>query len=157
MDLEELRRWRQSSIEHPYMARGILLDSSVWICYLQAHGWEELKATLRRAFVAEQVYTCWVVKAEVLIGARDELGFAQLSETLRVLLEIPVTDRVWEAAARLGYSSRRQGVTIPLPDLVIAQAAITGDLVLWHVDDHFEHLRRRSSLQTRSFLSEAHA
>jgi predicted nucleic acid-binding protein len=139
------------------MARGILLDSSVWICYLRPHGWEEIKATVRQAFVAEQVYTCWVVKAEILIGARDEPGFAQLSETLRVLPEIPVTDRVWEAAARLGYTSRRQGVTVPLPDLVIAQAAITGDLVLWHVDDHFEHLRRHSPLQTRSFLSESHA
>ena len=138
------------------MARGILLDSSVWICYLRPHGWEEIKAAVRQAFVAERVYTCWVVKAEILIGARDEPGFAQLSEALRVLPEIPVTDRVWEAAARLGYTLRRQRVTIPPPDLMIAQAAITGDLVLCHVDDHFEHLRRDSPLQTRSFLSESH-
>ena len=137
------------------MARGILLDTSAWICYLRPRGWDDLKTAVQQALAAEQVSTCWVVTAGLLIGARDERGFTQLFETLRALPEIPVTDRVWEAAARMGYSLRRQGVTIPLPDLVIAQAAITGDLVLWHVDDHFEHLRRHSTLQARSFVPEA--
>ena len=139
------------------MALGILLDTSAWICYLRPRGWDDLKTAIQHVLTAEQVYTCWVVNAELLIGARDEQGFIQLRETLRALPEIPVTNHVWEAAARLGYTLRRQGVTIPLPDLVIAQAAITGDLVLWHVDDHFEHLRRHSTLQTRSFVPEARA
>jgi predicted nucleic acid-binding protein len=137
------------------MARGILLDTSIWICYLRPRGWDDLKTAVQQVLTVEPVYTCWVVMAELLIGARDERGFTQLFETLRALPEIPVTDRVWEAAARLGYTLRRQGVTIPLPDLVIAQAAITGDLTLWHVDDHFEHLRRHSPLQTRSVVPEA--
>lgn len=129
----------------------------MWIGYRGPQGWEEVKATAQHAFVAERVYTCWLVKAKILIGTRDEPAFAQLSQALRVLPEIPITDRVWEAAARLGYTARRQGITIPLPDLVIAQAAITGDLVLWRVDDHFEHLPRHCPLQTRSFLSESQA
>ncbi len=137
------------------MARGVLLDTSAWICYLRPRGWGDLKTVVQQVLTTEQVYTCWVVNAELLIGARDERGFAQLFETLRALPEIPVTDRVWQAAARLGYTLRWQGMTIPLPDLVIAQASITGDLVLWHVDDHFEHVRRHSTLQTRSFGPEA--
>jgi predicted nucleic acid-binding protein len=137
------------------MARGILLDTSTWICYLRPHGWDDLKLAVQQVLTVEPVYTCWVVMAELLIGARDEWGFTQLFDTLRVLPEIPVTNRVWEAAARLGYTVRRQGITIPLPDLVIAQAAITGDLTLWHVDAHFEHLRRHSALQTQSFVPDA--
>lgn len=137
------------------MARGILLDTSTWICYLRPHGWDNLKLAVQQVLTVAQVYTCWVVMAELLIGARDERGFTQLFDTLRALPEIPVTDRVWEAAARLGYTLRRRGVTIPLPDLVIAQAAITGDLTLWHVDAHFEHLRRHSPLQTQSFVPDA--
>jgi predicted nucleic acid-binding protein len=42
--------------------------------------------------------------------------------------------------------------TIPRPDLVIAQATITGDLTLWHVDDRFQHLRRHTILETQSFV-----
>ena len=137
------------------MAHGILLDTSTWICYLRPHGWDDLKMAVQQVLTVEQVYTCWVVMAELLIGARDERGFTQLFETLRALPEIPVTDRVWEAAARLGYTLRRRGVTVPLPDLVIAQAAITCDLTLWHVDDHFEYLRRHSPLQTQSFVPDA--
>ena len=110
------------------MARGILLDTSIWICYPRPHGWDDLKMAVQQVLTLEQVYTCWVVMAELLIGARDERGFTQLFETLRALPEILVTDRVWEAIARLGYTLRRWGGTIPLPDLVMAQAAITGDL-----------------------------
>ena len=84
------------------MARGILLDSSVWICYLRSNGWEDLKTAVQQALVAEQVYTCWVVTAELLIGARDEGGFSQLFNMLRVLREISLTGQVWEAAARMG-------------------------------------------------------
>ena len=137
------------------MARGILLDTSTWICYLRPHGWDDLKLAVQQVLTVEQVYTCWVVMAELLIGARDERGFTQLFDTLRALPEIPITARIWEAAARLGYTLRRRGGTIPLPDLVIAQAAITGDLTLWHVDDHFEHLRRHRTLQPQSIVPDA--
>lgn len=136
------------------MTHSILLDMSAWICYLRPRGWDDLKTAVQQVLTAEQVHTCWGVITEIPIGARDEQGLTQVFENLRALPEIPGTDRVWEAAARLGYTLRRQGVTNPLPDLVIAQAAITGDLVLWHVDDHFEHLRRHSTLQTRSFVPE---
>jgi predicted nucleic acid-binding protein len=137
------------------MASGILLDASTWICYLRPHEWDDLKLAVHQVLTVEQVYTCWVVMAELLIGARDERGLTQLFETLRALPEIPVTDRVWEASARLGYTLRRRGVTIPLPDLVIAQTAITGNLTLWHVNDRCEHLRRHSTLQTQSFVPDA--
>jgi hypothetical protein len=136
------------------MARGILLDTSAWIGYLRPHGWGDLKAAVQQALRAEPVYTGWVVTAELLIGARDEPSVAELCDTLRVLPEIPLTPQLWEAVARLGYTLRRQGVTIPLPDVVSAQAAIAGDLVLWHVDEHFEHVRRLTPLQTRSVVPE---
>ncbi len=66
----------------------------MWICYLRRHGWEDLKTAVQQVLIAEQVYTCWVVTAELLIGVRDEQGFAQLFNTLRVLPEIPLTERV---------------------------------------------------------------
>ena len=130
----------------------VLFDSSVWICYLRPKGWTDLKAAVQLAFVEEHVHTCPVVKAEVLIGTRDEAGFARLVGSFRALPDVTITDHVWEAATRLGYTLRRQGLTIPLTDLVIAQAAIENELVLWHVDGHFEQIRAASPLQTRSFL-----
>jgi predicted nucleic acid-binding protein len=52
----------------------------------------------------------------------------------------------------LGFDLRRKGLTVPLPDLLIAQAALTGAVELWHLDDHYEAIREHSALRTRSFL-----
>ena len=132
----------------------VLLDTSVWVSYLRPSGREDLKSEVRQGLAQGRVYSCSTVNVELLVGARDDQGFARLSDVLRVLPQAPITDDVWEGAARLGYTLRRQGFLAPLPDLLIAQAAIENDLVVWHLDDHFEQIRRFSSLRTRSFLAE---
>jgi len=78
----------------------------------------------------ERFFTCWVVKAELLVGARDEEAFEQLSKDLEALEEIPITDEVWLGAARLGHTLRCNWITVPLPDLLIAQVAIAEKLEL---------------------------
>ena len=76
---------------------------------------------------------------ELLGGARNEEAFEQLSRDLE---EIPITKEVWLGAARLGYTLRRNGITLPLPDLLIAQVAIAEKLELWHADEHFKEIKR---------------
>lgn len=132
----------------------IMLDTSIWIRYLRPQGWGSLKAEVQRALAGEHILTCWVVKTELLTGTRDKEGFERLRANLQALEDVPLTEAIWEAAARLGQALRLQGFTIPLSDLLIAQAAIKADLLLWHADEHFEQIRRASSLQTRQFLPE---
>ncbi len=138
-------------MNHPDPA---LLDTSVWVCYLRPRGHEHLKSQLRTVLSEGGVYTCWPVKAELLVGARDDEGYARLLELLRALPQVPISEEVWEGASRLGHTMRRRGVLIPLPDLLIAQATIESALTLWHLDDHFEQIESFSSLRTRSFLGE---
>ncbi|HPU77313.1 MAG TPA: hypothetical protein PKY84_03330 [Thermosynergistes sp.] len=66
---------------------------------LSTAGMGDLKAAVQRALSEGRIYTCWVVKAEVLVGAKDEEGFVTLLDNLRALPEIPVTGKLWEAAA----------------------------------------------------------
>jgi len=132
--------------------QGVLLDTSIWICYFRPQGDEELKAQVKRVLLAERVFTCWVVKAELLVGARDEEAFEQLSRDLEALEEIPITDEVWLGAARLGHTLRRNGITVPLPDLLIAQVAIAEKLELWHADEHFEQIKKVVPLETKAFM-----
>ena len=131
-----------------------ILDSSVWVCYLRPHGWEELKTEVRRSLEEGRVATCRPVIAELLIGARDDQAFGHLRDLLQTLPRVSTSENVWEDAAQLGQSMRLKGVGIPLPDLLISQAAIRSGLILWHVDAHYERVRRFSSLHTRSFLPE---
>jgi predicted nucleic acid-binding protein len=46
---------------------------------------------------------------------------------------------------------RRAGVLVPMPDLLIAQAAVSQGLALWHLDDDFDEIARFMPLETRRF------
>lgn len=127
----------------------VLLDSSIWVRHLRRSGPTKIKRAVREALVQRSVATCWVVKAELLAGARDSPASDALLDALQGVPEIPITEAIWLAAARLGQALRRQGLTIALPDLLIAQCAISSNRVLWHVDQHFEWIRQHGSLETR--------
>jgi predicted nucleic acid-binding protein len=112
-----------------------------------------LKAAVRQELEEGRVVTCWVVKAELLIGARDAPSFETLADVLAAVREIPITDECWTHASRLGFELRKQGLLVALPDLLIAECAIIQRCVLWHADSDFENVRRLSSLQTRYWQS----
>ncbi len=130
----------------------ILVDTSLWVRYLQPAGWEELKEELARLLDQGSLLTCWVVKAELLVGARNAGAFDRLLESLHALDEVALTPEVWEGAARLGQKLRLKGFSVPLPDLLIAQAAAAAGAELWHADAHFDRVVEASRLKARSFL-----
>ena len=131
----------------------LLLDTSVWVHSLRRRGWADLRAAVQQALDADRVATCWVVRAELLIGARDPAGIERLSAQLSGLPDVLITATVWDQAARLGYALRRQGLVVRLPDLLIAQCAISTGRVLWHADADFERLRQLSALRTRHWVA----
>jgi hypothetical protein len=93
------------------------------------------------------------VRTELLVGARDEGAFKRLAELLDGLPEAPLDDQAWQEAAWSGFQARKRGYTVPLADLLIAQAALKGGLELWHADAHYELLASFLPLKTRPFLS----
>ena len=100
----------------------------------------------------QRVTTCWVVKSELLVGTRNDAGFRKLDKLLDALPEIPIDAAVWKEAARLGTDLRRHGMTVPLPDLLIAEAAIQAEIELWHTDDHFEKITKFVPLRAKNLL-----
>jgi predicted nucleic acid-binding protein len=127
----------------------LLLDTSVWVRCLRPRGSEGLKEAVREALDQGRIATCWVVKAELLVGARDEAGFNALLDALSGVPEIPISGALWGQTASLGHALRKQGLPTPLPDLLVAQCAISSGRMLWHADAGFERIRQLSSLQTR--------
>ncbi len=133
----------------------VLVDSSVWIHYFRSSGERRAKEALKDALTRGQVATCWVVKAELLVGTRDEASFRKLDDLLGALTDVPIDALVWHKAAQLGAKLRRSGVTLPLPDLLIAQAAMRAEIELWHGDSHFEEIAKIAPLRTKNFASSA--
>lgn len=133
-------------------AAGVLLDTSAWIAFFSSTGHDALKRDVREALDAERVVTCAVVRVEVLVGARDRAAFCKLESLLQHLPQIPIDDDVWSRAAALGFAMRKQGRSIPFSDLLIAEACRSRSLELWHLDEHYEVIRKHSEFATRSFL-----
>jgi hypothetical protein len=131
---------------------GVLLDTSAWIAFFSPIGHDALKAEVRKALNEERVFTCAVVQTELLVGARDRAAFRKLGELLRALPQAPMDDELWLRAAGLGFALRKKGRSMPLPDLLIAEACRAQSLELWHLDDHYEAIREQMEFSTRSFL-----
>jgi len=94
-----------------------------------------------------------IVKVEIATGARTEAEFQDNRETLDALINLSMGERTWALASRVGFELRRQGVTVSLPDLIIAASAIEHDAVLIHADADFDRIAAHSDLKVESFAA----
>ncbi|MDD5219693.1 MAG: PIN domain-containing protein [Candidatus Bipolaricaulis sp.] len=131
---------------------GVLLDTSAWIAFFSPKGHRLLKSEAQDALDAERVHTCSVVVCELLVGARDRPTFAKLDKLLNALPDVSIDQGVWKRAADLGFSLRTRGRSVPLSDLLIAEACRLHSLELWQLDAHYEVIRDQAPFSMRSFL-----
>lgn len=125
-----------------------LIDTSVWLEVLPP----ERKANALRQQVdallaADQVATTGMVRLELLGGARTTAEQSRLASLLAALHLLPIGEGLWNEAASLGFSLRRQGVVVPFTDLLIATVAIAHGASLLHRDRHFDLIAAHSSLK----------
>jgi len=130
----------------------VLLGTSAWIAFFTPAGHGVLKLEVQKALNEERVFTCAVVRTELLVGARDRAAFTKLDQLLSSLPQAPIDDALWLRAAGLGFALRKKGRSIPLPDLLVAEVCRSHSLELWHLDEHYEAIRRQARFTTRSFL-----
>jgi predicted nucleic acid-binding protein len=130
-----------------------LIDTSVWI-RADRKGREAVKSRLQELLVAGFVWTCWPVRAELLIGVKTPERWAILNEQLSALEQVSISEATWTRAARLGHELARKGQSVPLPDLLIAATALLHGLTLWSVDSDFKRIAAVTSLHLDIFGSE---
>ncbi len=129
----------------------VLVDTSAWILSFKKSGNAELKAFLIESVRSGAAATSPVVILELLQGCRSEAERDSLKEKLESLPVLPLGPSAWERAYDLGFTLRRQGLTIPTVDLIIAATAIESNSALLHHDKHFEMIARYSALKVRVF------
>jgi len=116
----------------------VLVDSSAWIHYLRA-GDGALSTQLESLLDENRAALCGIVLTEVRQGLRphEERDVLDLFETVPY---VETTREDYERAGELLAVLRRQGVTIPAPDGVIAALCLEHTLELLEFDGHFEHV-----------------
>lgn len=124
------------------MSEGLfLVDTSTWIEALRRNGKPQAREWLRRALLEERVVMVHPVKAELLSGTTSEKQFAELKKELDALPLLGREKEAWDIAAKLNFKLRRQGITVPLVDVLIASWALLHRCTLAHHDRHYEMIK----------------
>ena len=96
---------------------------------------------------ARRVATNRIIVTELLIGAKNSQEYEELKSELAVLPHLTLTEDIWAESARLGFALRRKGISIPLPDLVIAGCAIVRRCELLFHDQDFALIAKHAPLK----------
>lgn len=129
----------------------LLIDTSVWISVFRDRT-RLIRQKLETLINDREVLLTRFTQLELLQGTLNEKEWTLLSTYLETQDYIELTSDSWQAAARIYYDLRRQGLTVRSPiDCCIAQAALENDLLLIHNDRDFETIAQVRSLQNFRF------
>jgi predicted nucleic acid-binding protein len=125
----------------------LLIDTSVWISVFRDRS-GQIRNQLETLIADRDVLLTRFTQLELLQGSLNEKEWTLLSTYLEAQDYVDLTAHSWQAAARIYYDLRRQGLTVRSPiDCCIAQAALEHDLLLIHNDRDFETIAQVRSLR----------
>lgn len=121
------------------MNTGVIVDTCVWIEFFRD---PESLVTLRLNTLLRErrVIMPGMVLAEIIQGVRAPKEAKRVRENLKKLPYLEMTRDAWEKAGEISASLRKNGITIPLTDLIIAAMALLEDLEVFTIDPHFKEV-----------------
>jgi predicted nucleic acid-binding protein len=122
------------------MAPDCLADSKVYIDLLRLRK-DPAKCIGRWAGEAGlNLVICGTVRLEVLRGVKEPGVYRNLSAFMDVMVNVPSTKGLWDAATELTWKLDRKGITIPGADAVIAASALASGASVMTSDAHFSRI-----------------
>jgi predicted nucleic acid-binding protein len=116
----------------------VLVDSNVYIQLLRM-GKDPVKI-LGNWIGAGDLVTCGIVRLEVERGLRTDRIRKQMSEFFSVMIDVPTSQLVWQAATDLAWKLDRKGLVLPSQDHLIAASAISIGASILTDDAHFQNI-----------------
>ena len=116
-------------------ASPVLADSSFYINLLR-QGQDPLKS-LALAAETRDLAICGVIRCEVGRALRPEKVRQQFRSFWDVMINVPTDNRLWEQAEQTLWNLDRQGIVLPLTDVVIACCAQRIEAMILTYDKHF--------------------
>ena len=119
-------------------ASPVLVDSSFYI--RAAREGQDPLQLLATITVARDVAVCGVIRCEVGRGVKIPKVLDRYNAFWNVMINVPTDNRLWDSVGKMLWQLDRQGIVLPLTDVVIACSALRiGAVVLTH-DDHFHQI-----------------
>ncbi|MBF0133984.1 MAG: PIN domain nuclease [Magnetococcales bacterium] len=127
----------------------ILVDTSVWIDFLNGANSKERHALHRLIEEEEDISITEIILTEILQGIKDDEDFRR---TKNYLLEFPLQKpkgiETYLKAAKIFRDCRKKGKTIrKTADCIIAAICVENDLILLHKDGDFDVMETCAGLR----------
>lgn len=127
----------------------VLVDSSAFIEYYRPSGLPAVQATVAEVIGAQRVCVNGIIRVEIVAFAPDEASYRKLLADFLAFHRLDLGPEEFALATELGFKLRRQAITVPPSDLIIAASAIRAGATLYHVDGHFDMIAQHSKLSAR--------
>jgi hypothetical protein len=104
----------------------------------------EVRDVIEPLLLGGRIATCGIVDLELLYSAPNRDSYFELSELLRAMPRVPVTDATVDRALEVQslLANEAQHRSVPLPDLLIAACAEAAGLTVLHYDADYEHIAK---------------
>ena len=119
-----------------------LVDTSAWVQQIRRGGKADVRARVEALLIAGKAAWCAPVRLELWCGVGRDPEARTLRQFELIIPDYPVTTAVWLGAQGLAERGRRQGLTAPAMDVLVAACARHHGLELEHDDSDFEWLMR---------------
>lgn len=116
-------------------ASPVLVDSSYYI-QLARQGRDPLQALALTAAERDLV-VCGVIRCEVGRGIRLRNVLQKFQAFWDVMLNVPTDNRLWQKVEETVWHLDREGIVLPLTDIIIACCALRVGAVVLTFDRHF--------------------
>ena len=104
----------------------ILADTNIFIDF-----WNNPTEDLKNVFIKEDIAVCGVVRAELLHGAVSAKDFANITTMLEAFDEFNLEIPDWQILGDNLYNLRKQGISVPFSDAIIATIALKHGIPIW--------------------------
>ena len=121
------------------MNRALIIDTSIWVGYFRGKD-KQLIEVVSELLRQGRVMLCGVVLCELLCGVRTKENRDLLREAMSALEYLEVSRATWELAGETSSQLARQGIKLPITDLVVAALAIEHNCQVFTTDDHFGYI-----------------
>ncbi|MBM9501233.1 PIN domain-containing protein [Leptospira sp. 201903071] len=132
----------------------LLVDTSVWSEALRRKG-RTLKSAETFLYQIIQneddIFVTGIILQEILTGIKEPKIFTEIEEQFRYFNFISPSEKDHIEAAKLRNSLSKKGITLATIDALIAQIAITHNLILATYDTDFLRISGITKLKTLNF------
>ena len=125
----------------------VIIDTSVWIAFFKP-GYSPEKSTVTYLLDEDRVILVGVVLSELIQGTRSNQDRQQLQETLIALPYLEMTPHSWLVTGEIGAALREKGITVGIPDLIVAALAQEHDCQIYTLDSDFRRIPKLSLYST---------